>query len=210
MKLIQITCMSLLLLAAAARGQVVMNTGDVFTYQFHSLDSLGLTLCTDDRGFAGFNIYLDFDTFDGSTDVLLVEMFENGTNEPPLETFIAASPVDGIIHYSTWADLQGTVRFTVLSGSVTLEHISYLAFVPQGGGLCKSYALEVFPARAATLVEQLVPCAGPRTGGQWKNHGQYVSAVNATVAQLLTEGRIAVEEAEAVLTGASRSGCGRR
>jgi hypothetical protein len=26
-------------------------------------------------------------------------------------------------------------------------------------------------------IDQLVPCSGPASGGTWKNHGQYVSAI---------------------------------
>jgi len=26
-------------------------------------------------------------------------------------------------------------------------------------------------------IEQLVPCAGPLSGGRWKSHGQYVASV---------------------------------
>ena len=69
-------------------------------------------------------------------------------------------------------------------------------------------------ARAAVTahgcsIEQLAPCAGPPAGGQWKNHGQYVSAASAAVRQFLTEGNITQAEAEDVLTAASRSECGK-
>jgi len=58
-------------------------------------------------------------------------------------------------------------------------------------------------------IDQIVPCAGPRSGGQWKNHGQYVSAVSAAVGELLADNRLTQAEAEAVLDRAGRSACGK-
>ena len=30
---------------------------------------------------------------------------------------------------------------------------------------------------AESIIDELVPCSGPASGGTWKNHGQYVSSV---------------------------------
>ena len=57
-------------------------------------------------------------------------------------------------------------------------------------------------------LDQLAPCAGPASGGIWKNHGQYVSAVSKALAEFLAEGLVSPSQAEAVLAAASQSHCG--
>ena len=57
-------------------------------------------------------------------------------------------------------------------------------------------------------IDQLVPCAGPASGGTWKNHGQYVAAVAQAVNQFLAQGIISQSQAEAIVTAAAQSSCG--
>ena len=59
-------------------------------------------------------------------------------------------------------------------------------------------------------IEQLVPCAGPVSGGAWRNHGQYVLAVARTAAAFHSAGLITASEKRAVIRAALRSDCGRR
>ena len=59
-------------------------------------------------------------------------------------------------------------------------------------------------------IDQIAPCAGPATGGTWKNHGQYVSAVAHAVEAFLAQGLISVEQAEEIVTRAAESRCGRK
>lgn len=59
-------------------------------------------------------------------------------------------------------------------------------------------------------IQQLAPCAGPLSGGAWKNHGQYVSTVNRTAEAFLASGLITEEEKDALVSAAARSSCGKR
>ncbi len=59
-------------------------------------------------------------------------------------------------------------------------------------------------------IDQLVPCAGPASGGAWKNHGNYVSAVAKSTKAFLKAGLITQDEAEAIVGAAARSNCGKR
>lgn len=54
-------------------------------------------------------------------------------------------------------------------------------------------------------VAQLVPCEGP-----WKNHGQYVSSVAHVVEAFVFLGLLSEEEAEAIVSSAARSDCGKK
>ncbi len=59
-------------------------------------------------------------------------------------------------------------------------------------------------------IDQLVPCRGPRTGGVWKNHGQYVSSIVRVAMQFVEEGLITEQEAAATVSEAARSKCGKK
>jgi hypothetical protein len=59
-------------------------------------------------------------------------------------------------------------------------------------------------------IQQRVPCAEPRVGEKWKNHGEYVSTVIKTVTEWLERGIISEEQAEQLVHTAARSNCGKR
>jgi hypothetical protein len=57
-------------------------------------------------------------------------------------------------------------------------------------------------------IDQLAPCSGPASGGTWKNHGQYVSAVADAVEAFLAQDLISEDQAEEIVTQAAQSDCG--
>ena len=57
-------------------------------------------------------------------------------------------------------------------------------------------------------IAQLVPCAGPTTGGTWKNHGQYVAAVVHEATVFLQAGLITRRQWAHIVTQAAWSRCG--
>jgi hypothetical protein len=57
-------------------------------------------------------------------------------------------------------------------------------------------------------IDQLAPCEGPASGGAWRNHGQYTSAVARAAGQLLAEGKISSAEKDAIVKAAAQSPCG--
>jgi hypothetical protein len=59
-------------------------------------------------------------------------------------------------------------------------------------------------------VDQVVPCEGPVTGGTWKNHGKYLSAIRAVVTTFVEEGLLTESEAEEIFAAASKSDCGKK
>jgi len=60
------------------------------------------------------------------------------------------------------------------------------------------------------LVEVLVPCAGPRSGGSWKNHGKYVSTITKVTRTLVQPGLLTRRERAQIISAAARSDCGKR
>ena len=59
-------------------------------------------------------------------------------------------------------------------------------------------------------LDQLAPCAGPASGGVWKNHGQFVSTVVEAVHTFVDQGLITQEQAEHIIVQAAHSNCGRK
>jgi hypothetical protein len=60
-----------------------------------------------------------------------------------------------------------------------------------------------------SIIDQLVPCSGPASGGTWKNHGQYVSSVAHAAQNLATQGCISQDEIGKIVSAAARSNCGK-
>jgi hypothetical protein len=58
-------------------------------------------------------------------------------------------------------------------------------------------------------IAQLVPCHGPLSGGAWRNHGAYVSAVARKTEEFLLTRIITAEQRNAIIAEAARSTCGR-
>jgi hypothetical protein len=209
MKLIRGTFIVLCTLIASAQAQVLLQPGDVFTYTFTSLPQVvpGAGMSDVPTGAFGFTV----SSFDAGTDMLFVEMFENGTNEAPLLTFVTEATSDGSSFPNAWSDFQGTVRFTMLSGSVTLESILFFHEVLLGPGTWERHQLAVVPTRGgADLLQQRVPCAGPVSGGAWRNHGQYVSAVTRVARDLVSQGLLTKQERRSAIRDAAHSQCGKK
>jgi len=57
-------------------------------------------------------------------------------------------------------------------------------------------------------IDQIAPCSGPASGGTWKNHGQYVSAVARAVEEFVAQDLINADQAEEIVTQAAQSNCG--
>ena len=57
-------------------------------------------------------------------------------------------------------------------------------------------------------IDQIAPCSGPASGGTWKNHGQYVSAVAQAAEAFLAQGLISADQADEIVSQAAESNCG--
>jgi hypothetical protein len=57
-------------------------------------------------------------------------------------------------------------------------------------------------------IAQLVPCSGPRSGGRWRNHGAYVTAVSLVAERFRAAGLITSAQRDAIISAAARSNCG--
>ncbi len=131
MKRIELLGLALLALALPCSGQMVLNTGDVWTYDFNNLPHTGniSVFTTNPIGSFAFTVH---DSSFQNGDRLLYEMFENSTNESPLVSGIMSSASPLTItsdRASAWQDLQGVVRLSMLDGSVTIDSVTLEAIV---------------------------------------------------------------------------------
>jgi hypothetical protein len=62
---------------------------------------------------------------------------------------------------------------------------------------------------AESIIDELVPCSGPASGGTWKNHGQYVSSVAHAAQNLANLGCISQPGIGQIVSEAARSDCGK-
>jgi len=83
--------------------------------------------------------------------------------------------------------------------------------VPDAQDLCAATPAGVVVDEHGCSFEQVAPsCAGPATGGAWKNHAEYLSAVTSAANAFLAAGLITEEERDALVLEAARSRCGMR
>lgn len=125
------------LLAAhqAAHGQLVLNAGDVLTYQFGPATLEEGSVLTGATVGGHLIVGLQLSTLqDGDT--LRLEMFEHTTGGPPICTRYVTTPLSAPPECSVpgaWQDKQGAVRLAMLSGSVALQDFTVRVLLPGSG-----------------------------------------------------------------------------
>jgi len=142
-----------LIVCPAARGQLILNTGDTYTYQFNTLPRTGDTTLGIPSGMLGLNIP---QSSLQPGDALRFEIFEGApVGTPVLSRTVTESsePVERLgIADGAWQDLQGSIRLTMISGSAVLENFAILAFTPAGPGGLNQYSLSIVPEPRPSMI----------------------------------------------------------
>src|SRR2546422_10540402 len=110
-------------------GQLVLNPGDSWTYTFSSLPFQGGTNVFLTSTHGEFDFTVRSSSFDPG-DTLAYEMFENSTSEAPICSGTLNTAPQGTLICSApngWQDVQGAVRFRMLSGSLTVDNVTLKA-----------------------------------------------------------------------------------
>jgi hypothetical protein len=63
---------------------------------------------------------------------------------------------------------------------------------------------------SGAILDLLVPCDGPVSGGTWKNHGKYVSTVSKVTKQMVQNNVISRRERGQLVSAAARTDCGKK
>ena len=143
---------------ALGRCDLLLNTGDVFTYKFDTIPFYfsvfpPQVLVPN----AHFGCALDPATFDRNSDVVRIEAFETGTNEPPFFSATAQNAQPAWTVQSApqppqhWQDLQGVLRVTVVTGSVILQAIYFGAVRSRADGGYDAYNSPTTPVPLPSL-----------------------------------------------------------
>jgi hypothetical protein len=80
--------------------------------------------------------------------------------------------------------------------------------VPDSLDLCPGTPADAIVDAEGCSIDQIAPCSGPVSGGTWKNHGQYVSAVAEVTNAFLALGLITEDQADEIVAQAAQSNCG--
>jgi hypothetical protein len=125
----------------------------------------------------------------------------------------------GVINNTTiggYIQIVNAPTIATNSGEAVFQNISITGVdqdfdgVPDAVDQCPNTPLCTLVDAQGCSLEQLAPCEGPPSGGAWKNHGQYVSAVAHAVNEFLAQGLISESQAGAIVSEAARSDCGKR
>lgn len=82
--------------------------------------------------------------------------------------------------------------------------------VPDSLDLCPATPAGTIVDASGCSIDQIAPCSGPASGGTWKNHGQYVSAVAQAAVAFVEQRLISEAQAEEIVAQAAQSNCGGR
>jgi len=139
----------------------------------------------------------------------------NSLRSPPLEF---SNLEQGIIDNSTLGGYVQIVNASAVptnSGAAIFENIQIgppdqdFDGVPDAVDLCPDTPPSTVVNAQGCSIEQLVPCAGPASGGAWKNHGAYVSVVAQVAQEFVEEGLISAADRAAIVVRAAQSDCGK-
>jgi len=132
MRRLILSALGLLAVCVTTHGQLTLNSGDVFTYEFTSLMPV-----SGDPGplspLGNYSAILNPTTVQPG-DTIRLEMFEDSLTEAPIDSRTWMNQSLVICQAANaWGDLQGAIRLTMLSGSVTVDVITLRALTPSGG-----------------------------------------------------------------------------
>jgi hypothetical protein len=139
---------------SSAKSQLLLNAGDSYSAQFtfsSATTELGISpRCV--SSYALFSLW--------SNASVQLELFENSVNEPPIG--IQVSGNGGVSYLSCpspfWADHQGAVRVSVLSGAVRLDGVVFSLQEPIGMKRYLDYGASITPVPEPSIIAMLA-CA---------------------------------------------------
>jgi hypothetical protein len=196
--------------AVGVQAQLTLHQGDSIVLRFDSLPEIIYPSESFGSEAAG-GVSFKMSGFDVAQDALQFELFENSLSSGPAVSVVAEQANDGtLMPPGGWADFQGVVRFTMLTGSITFEEITFFHVVPVDATSGERHQLVIVPTPGTNLIHALAPCAGPAAGGTWKNHGQYVSTMAKVSRQLVADGLLTRQQRAEIIAHAAQSTCGKK
>jgi len=163
---------------------------------------------------SGDTITLGMTYFLDSNGKRAVIYYANCLQSPPLEF---SNLEQGIIDGSTQGGYFQIVNASsnpTNSGSAVFQNIQIGPTdldgdgVPDSADSCPNTPLCSVVDSSGCSIDQLAPCSGPASGGEWRNHGQYTAAVARAAESFLAQGVISSDIKDAIVRAAAQSPCG--
>jgi hypothetical protein len=171
----------------------------VLSFDFLALP-IGGVVPAEYGGFAGINP----DTIAPSPFWLAGTFLPEVNVPPPVQTLLAT---DGQWHHYS-------IDFTSVAAANNLT--TFYVVLEDWSGFGRSIPGDVYFDNVKvtakldpSVIAQLVPCAGPSSGGIWKTHGAYVSAMSKATGALVLANLITPDEQSAYVSAAAQSNCGK-
>lgn len=122
-----ITCIFLLATCIDGYSQLVLNAGDIWSYQFSSLPFTGMISTNDATPVGVFRI----SATSQNSSMLFFSLYENSLSETPLGNYsLLVDPSGGngtVVTFNAWQDVQGAVRLQAFSGPISIDTITIQA-----------------------------------------------------------------------------------
>ena len=182
----------------AVNGQIVLNTGEVFTYEFSNLAFTENVPVA--NGTPGCALIVRYEqTVTGN---FRFETFENSLSDTPFISDTALNINSPSFWYSSashWQDLQGVVRFTVLNGPVVIDSFRVESYIPRDALSVDLYGITIVPEPSVSLLFLF----GLSIGGLWWFLGSKVRRFHCTVPEMQLN-EIGADRRQADLVGRVR------
>jgi len=134
-------------------------------------------------------------------------------------THLVAGGADEIRAHTVMTVDQITIQRTAGSAHLVLDNLSFVRDigldsdedgVPDDQDECPNTPSSAIVNVRGCSLDQIVPCAGPATGGRWRSHGEYMSALMRAVRSFQKSGLITSQERNALVRKGAKSDCGKR
>jgi len=178
-------------------------TNSAFRFNSGETITMGLTVFRDSHGSNAIIYYASSPTACMVSPVLEFDNLEKGViNGTTIGGYIQ------VVNAPTNANNMGTAVFENIHIGLPDQDFDG---VPDAFDLCPNTTppCTLVDAQGCSL-DQLAPCAGPPTGGTWKNHGEYVSTLAQAVNEFVEQGLITESEGEAIVSAGAQSSCGKK
>jgi hypothetical protein len=126
MKQFALACCAGQVFCLTACGQLLLGPGESWSYALSSLSRTGSVPSFLESPNGAFTLTVDDSTFQNG-DALLYEMFEESESDTPICSAIMTSIPPSTVTCQvagSWQDLQGYLRLTMLSGSLTVTSLT--------------------------------------------------------------------------------------
>jgi len=141
----------LMQIGVCAQGTLKLNAGESFTYEFSSVQLVGLTFPDPPfLTYGSLGCFFSPASVPGST--MLWEMFATSVSDSPIASQVVGVPVfpqppnpPPIYANAGWQDLQGIVRLSTLTGSATLSQVRISVVRSEAGNLFRYSSLVPIP-----------------------------------------------------------------